>query len=357
MYLSKVIDISSYTRTYIFVFTKGTLYELQIKFQLILTHSNLTYYRWENSSRDIIQCTQCGGTICVAFHPSLNEESRTNVCQKYMEMLVTSHCNTCPFRSYAARWSKVMQHKQQTCEEGDGDNSTHSQSGATKTISENNDASNRLNKVSEALLGNSKTNFYVPPYLLPLSNDLLRFEDCTEDGSITRDNIKEGALKIHDKLQAMDIGGSSKLRELMVPEIVTKYCNEKFPGIDLDDVLCQKNITMKTPYLLSTFGWSICDNDDEPETLDERKNKDAVVVKCNICQARATLLMQSTEAEHEDDGEGSRKRCRIDSIQDGIKLKLLDSHRGHCPYVAGFSYGCGQQSEEGWKVVLSCLEK
>lgn len=44
MYLSKVIDISSYTRTYIFVFTKGTLYELQIKkFQLILTHSNLTF--------------------------------------------------------------------------------------------------------------------------------------------------------------------------------------------------------------------------------------------------------------------------------------------------------------------------
>jgi len=248
-----------------------------------------------------------------------------------------------------------MQHKQQTCEEGDGDNSIHSQSGATKTISENNDASNRLNKVSEALLGNSKTNFYAPPYLLPLSNDLLRFEDCTEDGSITRDNIKEGALKIHDKLQAMNIGGSFKLRELMVPEIVTKYCNEKFPGIVLDDVLYQKDVTMKTPYLLSTFGWSICDN--EGEASDECGSNDAVVVKCNICQSRATCLMQPTKTGNEEDGEGNRKRRRTDSIQDGIQLKLLDSHRGYCPYIAGFSYGCGQQSEEGWKVVVSCLEK
>lgn len=272
-------------------------------------------------------------------------------------MLVTSHCNTCPFKSYAARWSKIMQHKQQIVdegEEGDGDNSKHSQSGATKTISENNDASNRLNKVSEALLGNSKTNFYVPPYLLPLSDGLLRFEDCTEDGSITRDNIKEGALKIHDKLQAMNIGGSFKLRELMVPEIVTKYCNEKFPGIVLDDVLCQKDIAMKTPYLLSTFGWSIGD-DDEPEA--DHNTDDAVVVKCNICQARATCLMQPTEADNEEDGEGSRKRRRTDRIQDGINLKLLDSHRGYCPYVAGFAYGPKKQSEEGWKVVVSCLEK
>ena len=273
-------------------------------------------------------------------------------------MLVTSHCNTCPFRSYAARWSKVMQYKQQTCEEGDGDNSKQLPAETITTTainSENDDASNRLNKVSEVLLGNSKTNFFVPPYLLPLSNDLLRFEDCTEDGSITRDSIKEVALKIHNKLQAMNIGIPPHDREFMLPEIVTKYCHEKYPGIDLDNVLCQKDITMKTPYLLSTFGWSICDNDDEPEA--EHNNKDAVVVKCNICQARATCFIQPTETEPEENGEGSRKRRRTDSIQDGIKLKLLDSHRGYCPYVSGFSYTPGQQSEKGWKVVVSCLNK
>ena len=134
-----------------------------------------------------------------------------------------------------------------------------------------------------------------------------------------------------------------------------KYCNDKFPGIDLDDVLYHKDNAMKTPYLLSTFGWSICDVDDEPEA--EYNNKDAVVVKCNICQARAPCLIEHTETGNEDDGEGSRKRRRTESIQDGITLKLLDSHRGYCPYVAGFSYGCGQQSEEGWKVVVSCLKK
>ena len=137
---------------------------------------------------------------------------------------------------------------------------------------------------------------------------------------------------------------------------MTKYC-EKFPEIDLDNVFYQKDIKMKTPYLLSTFGWSICDNDDEIEVLDERNNKDAVVVKCNICQARATCLMQLAEAGNDEDGEGSRKRRRTENIQDGIKLKLLDSHRGYCPYVSGFSYGPEQQSEEGWKVVVSCLKK
>ena len=47
-----------------------------------------------------------------------------------------------------------------------------------------------------------------------------------------------------------------------------------------------------------------------------------------------------------------KKRRRVDSAN----IKLLDSHRVYCPYVSGFASGNGNQSEPGWKVVLSKLQ-
>ena len=64
-----------------------------------------------------------------------------------------------------------------------------------------------MNRVS--VLSDSKTHFYVPPYFLSVTYDCLRFEDCTGDGSITRDRVKEGALQIRDKLWTRVDGGSN----------------------------------------------------------------------------------------------------------------------------------------------------
>mmetsp|Transcript_27054 Transcript_27054/g.58204 ORF Transcript_27054/g.58204 Transcript_27054/m.58204 type:complete len:204 (+) Transcript_27054:317-928(+) len=200
-----------------------------------------------------------------------------------------------------------------------------------------------MNKVREAL-GDSKTDYYVPPYLLSLSDEFLRFEDCTGDGSITADLVKEDAMKIRDKLRG-SIVGDSKI-DVMVPGAVTNFCSDFLTGIDVDDLLHQKDTEMKTPYLLSTFGWSLSE-----ESVGE---KTGVIVKCNICQAKTWLTFTSSTSTDE----GTlRKRRRKDNLGDA-HLKLIGSHRVYCPYVSGFAYGPRQQSVlSGWKMVLSDMSK
>ena len=302
--------------------------------------------------KDIITCSQpnCGGTICVAFHPSLNEVSLNNLCQKYMDMLVTSHSTKCPFRSYASRWSKVMQHH---CASSGSEDNNKSSSMSSDIIDTDATVGNSLDnsmvdEVSKALLeGNSSSkcnnNFYVPPYLLPLSDEYLRFEDCSTDGSITRDSVHSGAQQICDKLKPMSRGDI----QAMIPEEVMNFCNEMHPNVDMDDVLCQKDSTMKVPYLLSTFGWSVCGE------AEQTSSEVGVMVKCNICQAKAVCVIK------DDGGESSKKRRRIDNQDDpNLQLKVIDSHRAYCPYVSGFAYKAGQQSKlEGWKGVISKLLK
>mmetsp|Transcript_24935 Transcript_24935/g.53777 ORF Transcript_24935/g.53777 Transcript_24935/m.53777 type:complete len:389 (+) Transcript_24935:59-1225(+) len=294
-------------------------------------------FGWENTGRDIIKCRhpKCGATICVAFHPSLNEESDNRLCQKYLDMLVSSHTSRCPFRSFASRWSKVMHQR------GSRGKDCIKSKLADNIITKENNPEQLMNKVSE-VLSDSKTNFYVPPYFLSLSDEFLRFEDCTIDGSITRERAKEGALQIRDKLQARNSGESEV--EVVVPDAVTNFFREMHPDADLEDVIYQKESTLKAPYLLSTFGWSICD---------ESAGENTMTVKCNMCQAR-TWLASSPSTDEEP---SSRKRRRINT-RDDANLKLIDSHRVYCPYVSGFSFGPGQQSElPGWKLVVSNLLK
>ena len=229
--------------------------------------------------------------------------------------------------------------------------------GAIATNFENNPTNNTMkNNGSDALGDTSKNNtFYVPPYLLSLSDEYLRFEDCSTDGSITRDRVSEGALQICDKLQAMsenNIGYFNDIDDVTIPEVVTKFCHEKHPNVDLAGILCQKDSIMKVPYLLSTFGWSVCE---EHEDDDEEETNCRMVVKCNMCQARAICMTgQPSVSNEEDEGRSRKKRRRI--THEAANLKLIDSHRTYCPYVSGFSNGNGKHSElPGWKVVISKL--
>lgn len=296
-------------------------------------------FGWENTGKDIIKCRhpKCGATICIAFHPSLNEESHDRLCQKYLDMLVSSHTCRCPFKSFGSRWSKVMMHQRGGVT---GVDCVKSKNADHVRMEKENNAECLMSRVSQDL-NDSKSAFYVPPYLLSLSDDFLRFEDCSVDGSITGDRVLEGALQIRNKLQARNVGDLN----VIVPDAVPNFVHELFPDANFDDVFNQKDNTLKTPYLLAAFGWSICD-----ESVGENID---VSVRCSICQARTWMAQCSLSNE----GPSSRKRRRVDT-QDDANLKLIDSHRVYCPYVSGFSFGPRQQSDlPGWKVVVSNLLK
>ena len=129
---------------------------------------------------------KCGTTICIAFlHPSLNEESYNRLCQKYLDMLVSSHTSGCPYRSFTSRWSKVMHQSRSKAAHCD-------KLKRAEIITVENNSEYLMNRVS--VLSDSKTHFYFPPYFLSLTDDCLRFDNCTGDGTITRDRVKEGAL-------------------------------------------------------------------------------------------------------------------------------------------------------------------
>lgn len=291
----------------------------------------MIWFRYENPSKDIIKCN-CGGTICIVFHPSLNEESRDRLTQKYLDLLVSSHISGCPFRSFASRWSKAL-HQCSSRREADCDKSNNQ---ADVIIAKESNSESLMNTVSE-VLNDTKTDFYVPPYFLSLSDEFLRFEDCTSDGSITRDLVKEDALKIHDKLQAR---GDLQV-DIAIPDAVKKFCSEVLPDADVGNVLYLKDSTMKIPSLLSVFGWSLCND----EILGVGEND--VIAKCSMCQTR-TLLASSTPTGED----ASRKRRRVDNRGDAY-LKLIESHRIYCPHVSGFS----SADLPGWKVVVSNLLK
>lgn len=298
--------------------------------------------RWENTGKDIIKCRHpncCGGSgggrggvgaaICITFHPNLNEESHNQLCQKYMDMLATCHGSKCPFRTYAGRWLKVMKHYTLD-EEVDGSDD----GGDTKLADKD---SNELNDTNHTVCF-TNTKLYVPPYFLSISNDFLLFEDCSKDGSITRDHVRECAIKTNDMLQ----DGMIQI-ECTVPDAVTDYCRSINPSVDFDDVINNEGETMKIPYRLATFGWSIC-----TDVFDDNSNNYShAIVKCNMCLSRSRLEVSSSRADDEETG--SRKRRRMDA-----GFHLIDSHRMYCPFKSGFAYRPGAMSQlPGWKVVVS----
>lgn len=293
--------------------------------------------RWENTGKDIIKCRHpncCGGgggggggaPICITFHPSLNEESHNKVCQKYIDMLVSCHGSKCPFRTYASRWSKAMKQ-------------------CTKNVVD--DGFEVSDKGSDVLNDTYTTKFYVPPYFLSISDEFLFFEDCTVDGSITKDRIEQDAMNIRDMVKDGTINVDFSQLKLTVPDVVADYCHEIHPNADLGDVIDKYGKTMKTPYLLATFGWSIC-----TELADEdNKNNSHAIVKCNMCLARSRMDLSSSRVDDEESS--SRKRRRTDAT-----FQLIDSHRMYCPFKSGFAYRPGVGSHRpGWKVVVSNLIK
>ena len=252
-------------------------------------------------------------------------------------MLVSSHAASCSFRTFASRCSKVMQ-KSSRPNRDDGCEKAKK----TEILKrEDNHSESLMNKVSNAL-SDSKNDFYVPPYLLSFSDKFLRFEDRTSNGSITNDCVKEGALQIREKLKAR-IDEDSEI-SVTVPRCVTDFCDEVDPDADVDKALYLKNSTMKVPYLLSVFGWSLCN-----ESVGD---KSSVIVECSICQAKACMAISWCTDER-----SARKRPRIDTRGDA-NIKLIGSHRVYCPYVSGFSFGPRKQSDlPGWKLVISNLLK
>ena len=196
-----------------------------------------------------------------------------------------------------------------------------------------------VSEVSDAL-GGSKANFYVPPYFLAISDEFLRFEDRTANGSFTRDLVGEGAARIRDELKSMDIGDSQV--DVTVPDAVKDFCDFLQPGVDLDGGFYEEGGGMRTSYLLSAFGWSVCGE----ETV--AGGTAGVVLKCTMCQARSWLQPSLTTEE-----KLPAKKHRVNT-----RIMLVDSHRVYCPYVSGFSFQPGRQSYlPGWKVVVSNLLK
>ena len=299
----------------------------------------LACLRWENTGKDIIKCRHpncCGGgggaAICITFHPDLNEESHNKLCQKYMDMLVSCHGLKCPFRTYASRWFKAMKLCRKEGVEGFEDSPTHKRVLVADALTDTNHSVE------------SSTKFYVPPYLLSISDDFLLFEDCTADGSITRDRVMGGAMKIRDALEGGLIGSDISLIKLTVPDEVTDYCREMNLSLDISDVINKDGEMMKIPYLLATFGWSIC-----KESLDDHGNNSHEIVTCNMCLAKSRLKPSCAD----DEENVSRKRRRMNP-----NFQLIDSHRMYCPFKSGFSYRPGVKSQlPGWKVVISKLMK
>ena len=325
------------------------------------------FSRWENTGKDMLRCAHCDSAICVTLHPGLDEKSRDGICQKYLDMLVSSHSSTCAYRSHASRMSRVMG----KCNNpGGGGGGGGEEEGGSKNRSaemiviaeeEGCDPEHLLLLASE--VGDAPgegdrsngSNFYVPPYFLAISDEFLRFEDRTSDGSITRDLVDAGAARIRDELQSMDIIGESQVDDVTVPDAVKEFCDFLHQpgggGVDLQhgvlyDEVDRSGGMTRTSYLLSAFGWSVCGE----ETV--AGGTAGVVLKCTMCQARS-LLRPSRSSTGEKTP--AKKKRRID---DASSITLVDSHRVYCPYVSGFSFRPGRRSHlPGWKVVVTNLLK
>ncbi|EED94171.1 predicted protein [Thalassiosira pseudonana CCMP1335] len=296
-------------------------------------------FGWQNTDTDIIKCKhpKCNATLCIDFHPDLDKESHDNLCQKYLEMLASSHTEECPFQSFAGRWLKVM--NRQCCRGAATGECNDPESLAV--VEKETDEETIVSKTRQSL-GGVSSGFYVPPYFLSLSSDFLIFEDCSGDGSITRGIVSENATQVKEKLQAT-IGDDAEFN-VETPEAITRVCREILPGCDTCDVEHDKSISYVSK-LLATFGWGISEGDSDAEESNS-------VVKCHLCLARSLLTVKQSSLE------APQKKRRIEITTNDAGIKLIDSHRMYCPYVSGFAFGAGHQTKlPGWKVVVLNLLK
>lgn len=225
-------------------------------------------------------------------------------------MLETGHGDKCVFRRYVGCWLKVMrrlykQHNENISILRNGEQGHNTSLDNAETIVEH--------------------SVFVPPYLLPLSNQFLVFEDISDDGSVTFEKIQlESSTIMKDLQRRLDF-------EVSLPDALKNFV--AIPS----KISCRRD-TQQTANLLATFGWHY-----------DHSNNDSGgnCVKCNICLSRALLP--------------SRKRrlneVKTSSEMDNAKLHLVNSHRVHCPYVSGFSFNAEHKSDAGWKVVVENLVK
>ena len=247
-----------------------------------------------------------------------------------MKQLASRHSsgeNECPFRSYSSRWLKSM----------------HRYSAI--------DAETREDNADRQLFGravtHAKPKFYVPPFFLSLSNEFKRFEDCSADGSVTRDIVTKSAREIQDTLQTIFGEDSHSCVDVLAPDEMTTFCRDVLSPCAVNTIFDEMEKTQKVSYLLAMFGWSISSGD---KSIGEEEG--AVVMKCNICLARS--LLAATNSEHSTGSTPQKKKRRIDTQNSGINL--IESHRVYCPHVSGFAYNAEHESHlPGWKVVVSNL--
>ena len=201
---------------------------------------------------------------------------------------------------------------------------------------EDGDKSAALMNQVEMALKEPTVDLYVPPYMLPLCNEMKRFEDFTGDGSVTKQSVEESAIKIQRQI---NVKGAV---EVDIPEEVATYCREVLsdPGTKLFD---KSENCSRGAFVLSALGWSLCDEDE---------NMMGVMLKCNMCLAKSILASAPPVSVESP----KKKKRRIDALREA-NIKLLESHRAYCPNASGFAQGTSDQSKPGWKLVLSNLNK
>lgn len=236
-------------------------------------------------------------------------------------MLASSHATSCPFHSHASRWFRAI------------DRCSSNKEDAKNFIAPKNKSDPELlaRQIGDALGSGSNADFYVPPYLLAISDEFLRFEDRTIDGSFTREIVNIGAAQICNFLRMIDVIKTQL--QVSIPGTVKDFCTSLRPGTGFDDVF------QNAPIILATFGWLV----DEKTIFD----CSYLALKCNLCQSTPMLKLSrrmETEA-------STKKGFGSYFVPD---FNPIDSHKYYCPYVSGFS--C-QSEMPGWKVVLSNLMK
>ena len=156
-------------------------------------------------------------------------------------MLASSHATSCPFHSHASRWLRAIDR----C-------SSNKEDAKNYIVSENqSDPELLARQIGDALGSGSNADFYVPPYLLTISDEFLRFEDRTIDGSFTREIVDKGAAQIFNTLRLMDV---NKTQLQLIPGTVKDFCTSLRPGISFDYVL------QNAPIILSAFGLLVVEN-------------------------------------------------------------------------------------------------
>lgn len=290
----------------------------------VLTLRDLTCLKshrssWRNTDNDILQSGD--STLCIDFQPGLSSEARDQLVEQYYGKIVSE--TDLPFRNFAKRWTRAMSKcKLETTQ---------------SLIVEGSSAESVGKDISRMLSDKTAmTDVYVPPYLLPLSEEFIKLDDHTADGSQTKLIVEEDSLKIQQYLHSNSGGAQFEVR---LPATVLNFCASLDPELDVDELLRQRKGD-KLPYLLSTFGWSV----DHVTSAED----DGIIVKCNVCNARARLAKAVSS-------QPQWKRRKADS---DAHLRLIESHRVHCPYACGFSFGPGRKTElTGWQKVITCLIK